>query len=382
MTDADRPAVPTWVFGSLGFVTFFDRFGMPPMLLIMARQTGIPLQLVIQLVTIYSLLYALGQPAWGVVSDRLGRGTVLRLALFGAAVGSLLSALVSGFVPLLLARGLAGLTMGALYPALLTIIGDTYTGPQKVRALSDLQAYAAVGNAVTTLVTGAVAAWTSWRVPFAITAVACLAMLVVVRDLRTSTPDPTERSLREAAGRWPALVYVAAFTEGAVLMGILTYVVPALQADGVGVALAGALGATYGLGVIAGTRLMRPLSRRTSRTQRIAVGGAALVAAWGLAALMHPVTLTAAAVLTGVANAVMHSSLQGWATEVAPRARATAVSLFVTALFLGASAGTFLMAPWAGQGRYALLFAVATAATGAVVAYVALAHRAWARTHR
>jgi predicted MFS family arabinose efflux permease len=54
----------------------------------------------------------------------------------------------------------------------------------------------------------------------------------------------------------------------------------------------------------------------------------------------------------------MHSTLQTWATEVLPSARATVVSLFAGSLFVGSSLAAVLGSRVADEGRYAVLFTV------------------------
>lgn len=378
---AGQPAqVPTWTLGAVGFVFFFDRFGTPPMLLIMSSDTGLDVRQVVQLFTVYSLLYALGQPLWGVLSDRWGRHIVLRVALIGVVLGSIASVLASGYALLLIARGFTGLTVGALYPTLLTLIGDTRIGPAKVHALSDLLAYSSIGNAVATLTTGAIAAWLSWRVVFGIVAVACLALLILLRHVRAPRPARTSAAKGSAFTKWPLIVYAVAFTEGIVLVGILTYVVPALQSAGVSVALAGVLGATYGLGVVAGAPIMRVLSRRFTRTQCMVWGGVIMVLGMGASAISAtPVPLTITAVCIGLANAVLHSSVQGWATEVSPEARATTISFFVTSLFLGAAAGTFVTADLADAAQFGTIFSIGAVAGLGISVFASTAHSRWVR---
>ena len=61
-----------------------------------------------------------------------------------------------------------------------------------------------------------------------------------------------------------------------------------------------------------------------------------------------------AAVLLGLAWAAMHSSLQTWATEVLPEARATVVSLFAGSLFVGSALAAVVVA---GPGRRRALLA-------------------------
>jgi predicted MFS family arabinose efflux permease len=70
-----------------------------------------------------------------------------------------------------------------------------------------------------------------------------------------------------------------------------------------------------------------------------------------------------ATVVLGLAWTAMHSTLQTWATEVLPGARATVVSFFAGALFVGSSLAAVLASGLADQGRYGVLFAA-----GAVLA--------------
>ncbi|MDR6620428.1 MFS transporter [Sinomonas atrocyanea] len=373
--------VPDRVLMSIGFLSFFDRFATPPMLVVLAARTGMSLAEAVGLVAAYSLLYALGQPVWGFISDRFGRVAVLRTALAGLAVAAVASTLFSAHVPLLVARSAAGLMAGCLYPTLLTIIGDTRTGVAKARGLSELQVYSALGTTGATLAAGTIAAYTDWRVVFGLPALGCLALLILLRrahDGGTHRRGPVD--FRAAFSGAALGVYGVAVLEGAVLMGVLTYFVPALQHADVPIALAGVLAAGYGVGVIAGARLMRRLVQRLSRTRLMGLGGAVLLVGYAASSVVqNPAAITATAVLVGASNAILHSSVQGWATEVAPAARATAVALFACALFLGSSVGTFLTAPLAGAGQYGAIFLLGLGATAVLIAVVTAGHSAWQR---
>jgi MFS family permease len=104
-----------------------------------------------------------------------------------------------------------------------------------------------------------------------------------------------------------------------------------------------------------------------------AVGGVCLVLAWAVPAVAVTVpTLVAAGLLVGAAWAFLHTTLQGWATEMVPDERATAVALFAGALFLGSALGTAAAAPFAEAGAYGAVFAVSAlvAVPVAVVAAV------------
>lgn len=379
--EAVQGGIPDRVLMSIGFLSFFDRFATPPMLVVLADRTGLSLADAVGLVASYSLLYALGQPLWGFISDRFGRVTVLRTALAGLAVAAVASTLFSTHLALLVARSAAGLMAGCLYPTLLTILGDTRTGVAKARGLSELQVYSALGTTAATLAAGSIAAFTDWRVVFGLPALGCVALLFLLRRAHDGAPHLRGHVDFRAAFSGSALgVYGVAVLEGAVLMGILTYFVPALQHADVPIALAGVLAAGYGIGVITGARLMRHLVPRFSRTALMGLGGTILLAGYAASAVAQtPVAITATAVLVGASNAVLHSSVQGWATEVAPAARATAVALFACALFLGSSVGTFLTAGLADAGRYGVIFVLGLGATAVLIAVVTVGHAAWER---
>jgi MFS family permease len=104
------------------------------------------------------------------------------------------------------------------------------------------------------------------------------------------------------------------------------------------------------------------LSHHIHTSRLIALGAVAAAAACGLAALSRsPGVAVAAACLLGVAWASMHSSLQTWATEVLPPARATVVSAFAGALFLGSAVTAMFVGGLAEANRYAEIFGWAAA---------------------
>ena len=374
--------IPDPALRSIGFLAFFDRFATPPMLVALATVTELTLAQAVQLVAAYSLFYALGQPLWGLLSDRFGRLAVLRLALAGAAVGAVTSTLFMAYLPLLVVRSITGFMFGALYPTLLTLLGDTRKGTDRARGLSDLQIYSSLGATLATLGAGAVATFVDWRLVFGLPALGAAAILVALA--RVEAPPAVRSRFRLRRAFTPAAVglYAIALLEGTVLLGALTYIVPALQHAGVGIGLAGLLATGYAVGVILGARAMKVLVHRFSRTRLILAGGAVLALACGISMLWPvPAVVTVTATLIGVANAVMHSSMQGWATDVAPQARATTVSLFAASLFLGGSLGNFATATLAEAGSYAAIFGFGLLASVVLTIAATIGHAAWTRRH-
>lgn len=343
----------------VGFLSFFDRYATPPMFLALSLGTALSLSQAVELVAGYSLLYALGQPLWGLLSDKFGRLTVLRCALAGAVLGAIVSTLFSSYLALLIARSFTGLMFGALYPTLLTLLGDTRVGMAKARGLSDLQIFSSLGTTLATLIAGAIASYFDWRLVFLLPAAGALAALVSLRQVQEPHREHTRLNFKAAFGRENLLLYAVVFLEGGLLMGFLAYIVPALQSAGMGIWLSGVLGCGFAVGVILGAQFMRLLVPRFSRTWLIGFGGLLLVTGFALSAVFPAAgSYTVTAFLIGAANAIMHSSMQGWATEVAPQARATTVSFFVFALFFGASVATYLTADLAEQANFSQIFAI------------------------
>ncbi|MDX3762079.1 MFS transporter [Streptomyces mirabilis] len=172
---------------AIGFLSFYDRFATAPMLVLLAEEEGVSLDGAVQLVTSYVLSYALGQPVWGLLADRLGRLSVLRLALVGTLLGSAASVAAPGSAALLVIRAMTGLFVGSLFPSVLTIVGDSYTGAARAREISSLQTFTALGTTAATLAAGGLAAWLHWRVVFALTAAGAALSLVLLRRVRFPT---------------------------------------------------------------------------------------------------------------------------------------------------------------------------------------------------
>jgi predicted MFS family arabinose efflux permease len=85
-----------------------------------------------------------------------------------------------------------------------------------------------------------------------------------------------------------------------------------------------------------------------------------------------------AAVLVGGGFPFMHSTLQTWATEVVPEARAMVISLFAAALFVGSGVATTVAAPLAEARRFGLLFATAAVVAVPLGLFAALARPRYA----
>jgi predicted MFS family arabinose efflux permease len=347
------------------FTSGLDRMLISPMLVTIAVELHVSLEQAAAAASSYLLLYGITQPLWGVLSDRLGRVRTMRLALVGAGIAGVASATAPNLIVLAVARGFAGAFVGAVIPAALVYVGDSIPLARRQHELASLMAATAGATSISILAGGGIAA-ISWRAGFA--GMAALALFLAVVLGRVAEPrrivrtHPLAQVRRFLAHPWAIVVIGIALVEGTVVLGCLTYLAPAVEASGRSPALAGACVAVFGVGNLLASLVIKPLIGRVRSGALMVIGGASLSAGW-LAAAMDPDLIGAGvgSALIGAGFAFLHSTLQAWATDVAPDARATTISFFAAALFVGSAAAALVVGPLASEGAYSTVFAIAAA---------------------
>jgi len=155
-----------------------------------------------------------------------------------------------------------------------------------------------------------------------------------------------KQALTILIGPWSRIVLLVAFVEGAVGFGVLAIWASHLHHKlNLSLSAAGAIVALFGLGGMLYMTVARHLIRRLGERGLTAVG----VVLMGLSALVLAFTpiwqLTLpASLLAGFGFFMFHNTMQTNATQMAPTARGTAVSMFASALFMGQALGVLLAA--------------------------------------
>lgn len=110
------------------------------------------------------------------------------VALFGVAM--ILVAISLSPAMMIVAESIAGAAAAALIPALFVLIGTSYAGRERARALAWLAASQAIASVAALLIAGTLGTWLGWRSAFALLALIAGCLLVLSSRLRPVTRKP------------------------------------------------------------------------------------------------------------------------------------------------------------------------------------------------
>jgi predicted MFS family arabinose efflux permease len=164
-------------------------------------------------------------------------------------------------------------------------------------------------------------------------------------------PGFVQQALQIVTGRWSRVVLIVALIEGASGFGVLAIWASHLHHElGLSLSASGAIVALFGLGGMLYMAVARFLIPRLGE-HGLARGGVTLLGLSALVIAYAPVWWPSvpASLLAGFGFFMFHNTMQANATQMAPAARGTAVSLFASALFMGQSIGVLLAANLVGR---------------------------------
>jgi MFS family permease len=161
---------------------------------------GIPInkiQQVTPIITWYLLGYIAAMPLLGRASDRFGRKLVLLVGLAGFAAGSVVTAMSTDLLVLVIGRTIQGVASGALLPVTLALAADLWSARNRAAILGGVGAAQELGSVLGPLYgVAVVTVLTKWQDVFWInlplTAVAMVMIWFSVPS-REKTTDPPER---------------------------------------------------------------------------------------------------------------------------------------------------------------------------------------------
>ncbi|MCK8438513.1 MFS transporter [Streptomyces sp. D2-8] len=139
--------------------------------------------------TVPALALALLAPFAGVIVDRLGRKRLLIAATLLYAVFGTAPLWLDSLGAIIASRALVGVTEAAIMTCCTTLIGDYYSGRQRVKYLA-LQTMCASASATVFFVVGGAAGSAGWRMPFWVYAVS----LALAPLMAMALPSPAGRA--------------------------------------------------------------------------------------------------------------------------------------------------------------------------------------------
>ena len=358
---------------------------MDPLLPLLAADFGVSVAAVAPIVAGFTLAYGAGQLVTGPLGDRYGKVRVAAFALLLYGIGLAASALAWDLGSMMVLRTATGLVAGAVIPLAIAWIGDAVPYEDRQATIGHFLTGMVMAQLLIGPLSGVAAQFLGWRASFLV--LALLALVVGGLLARRLGPAMLEGATGQARGfglgqylrlfRAPAgrRLMAAAAIDGAALFGGAfpftgAYLIEhfALSPGEAGMVVAG-----FGLGAFIYTRLAKRLVALLGEQGLIAAGGAGLALTLaGVAAAPDWWIVAALQVPMGMAFYMFHGVLQARATEALPESRATAVSAFAMALFLGQSVGALGFGAVLHAAGYGAVFAGAAAVTAALATWVAL----------
>lgn len=361
---------------------------MDPLLPLLAADFGVGVAAVAPVVAGFTLAYGAGQLVTGPLGDRFGKVRVATIALLLYGIGLAASALAWDLASMTVLRTGTGLVAGAVIPLAIAWIGDAVPYQDRQATIGRFLTGMVMAQLLVGPLSGVAAEMFGWRASFLTLAVLALGVggLLARRLGPAMLEGATGRARGFGLGQYLRLLrarpgrrlMAAAAIDGAALFGGAFPFTGAylIETFGLSPGRAGLVVAGFGLGAFIYTRLARRLVTLLGETGLIAAGGAGLAASlaglavapgwWAVALLQVPM---------GMAFYMFHGVLQARATEALPDARATAVSAFAMALFLGQSVGALAFGAVLHAAGYGAVFAGAAAVTAALAAWVAATSR-------
>ncbi|PHK94855.1 MFS transporter [Pseudoroseomonas rhizosphaerae] len=380
-TPASAPAParpPLAILPLLAAAAFATGCGMrllDPLLPLVARDLHSTVAEVAVLITAFALPYGLCQVVLGPLGDRFGKLRVLTLGLVAYGLAMAACALAGSLGQMLALRAATGAAGGAIIPLALAWIGDNVPYGERQATISRFLTGMVMAQLLTGPISGSIGQAFGWRAVFLVTAsvalltAAAIAATLGARLWRGQPAGPGRLGfgsyaelLRRRAAR---LLLLAAFLDGLLLFGgafpfIGSYLIQDFHLEPW---QAGLVVAGFGLGALLYTRTARQLLGWFGEMRLMLAGGLLLAVALAVLALAPSWPLVAAMQgLIGLFFFGFHGVLQARSTEALPEARATAVSAFAMALFLGQGVGSICFGAMLARSGYSGAFLIAAVA--------------------
>ena len=368
------------LLGLAGFASMASMRICDPMLVVLGQEFQVTTGDASAVVSVFAVVYGVLQLFYGPLGERFGKLRVVSLAVLACALFSAITALSTNLPMLVIMRGFMGAAAAGIIPLSMAWVGDQVPYERRQETLAKLMSATVLGMMSGLWFGGFAADTVGWRGAFVVLAVMFgVAAVLLLRRLHQQAKREAQLQTQSvplaAPGLWaafrltgqllgtPRVRWVLGVTaaEGALVFGALAFMPTHLhQQFGLSVVAAGSVMMVYGVGGLLYSQMARRWlawlgERGLVRTGAALVAVGLLVLAWGSGVWLGMLSC----LMTGLGFYMLHNTLQVQATQMAPAARGSAVTLFASSLFFGQSTGVLLMAQSVDMGWLAYAFTVA-----------------------
>ncbi len=117
-------------------------------------------------VTIFFIFFALSQPVWGGIAQKIGCRPTLLIGILVSIGGSLIAMLAFDLPTYIIGRTLEGLGMGSASPIARTLLTDVFDRKDLARSMGTISGTASTMPALAPIIGGYLLTWIDWRAIF------------------------------------------------------------------------------------------------------------------------------------------------------------------------------------------------------------------------
>jgi len=374
----------------LGFLAFWangDNYAAAPLLPSIAQDLGLSIPRAAMSVTAYMLSFGLFTILFGPLSDKFGKGRIIKIAAMGTSIFSILGGFSFNFPSLVVFRAFNGIFGAGIFPVTMALIGSEFDDKSRQGAMAKVMGFMFLGGASATVIGGVLAQVGSWRTVYILYGVAELVLTLFVLKIVpnggiSGKPFNFASSYVEAFKR-PGLVQVVAtvFFVGFAVFGSFSYSGHYVKLlTGLPIILVGLIVTAFGVGTATSSGLiprLKPLlgAKLLPITGIVGAASLLLLVLPSFLSFQVPLMLILGFFGFGLAFVVLQSTLVMSAQNKLPQMRGTAMSLVSFGMFVGGGVGTQMNGLLVGAGGIAWIYAIAALFILLVALYTAAVMR-------
>ncbi len=334
------------------FAAALSSRAMDPVVPLVSVDLAVSIAAAASLSTAMALTFAVVQPIIGAAADMFGKARLLIVCLSLLGAANIVGALATSFETLFLSRILCGIAAGGTFPVAMGLAADLVPLERRQVALGRVLSGAMTGNLLGASAAGVIGDFFGWRgVLTGLGALMVVASAVVWTGFRRGGVTHPKQTMNFAALKHgyktiianpkARICFTAVFFNGLCVFGFFPFVAALLFELGeTRSSVSGAVIAAFAIGGLFYTasvsRLLAAIGVRA-----LMIAGALLVASQFVIVAFGPdwKLQTVSFLLMGLGFYSFHGSLQVFSSDLAPEARASALSLHAFCFFMGQAAG-------------------------------------------